>query len=76
MRDEPATIRLALGGAVRDLRTEHRFTQEELADRAGVHAHYISDIERGKRNVAIVNLTYLADAFGLSAAELLGAAGL
>lgn len=51
-------------------------TQEELADRAGVHAHYVSDIERGIRNVAIVNLTYVAEGLGLSAAELLGAAGL
>ena len=76
MRDEPAKIRLALGRAVRDLRAEHRFTQEELADRAGVHAHYISDIERGKRNVAIVNLTYIADAFGLTASDLLSAAKL
>ena len=58
------------------LRTEHRFTQEELAERAGVHPHYISDIERGKRNVALVNLTYIADAFGLTASELLGVADL
>jgi transcriptional regulator with XRE-family HTH domain len=76
MRNEPAEIRLALGRAVRELRAKHRFTQEELADLAGVHAHYISDIERGKRNVAVVNLTYVADAFGLTAAELLQAANL
>lgn len=76
MRDEPANIRTALGRTVKALRVEHRLTQEELADRAGVHAHYISDIERGKRNVAVVNLTYIADAFGLSASELLGAAKL
>jgi transcriptional regulator with XRE-family HTH domain len=76
MRDEPANIRLSLGRAVKDLRAEHRLTQEELADKAGVHAHYISDIERGKRNVAIVNLTYVADAFGLTASELLRSADL
>jgi transcriptional regulator with XRE-family HTH domain len=76
LRRSPAEIRQALGDAIRQLRTERRFTQEELADRAGVHAHYVSDIERGIRNVAIINLTYLADAFELSAAELLGVAGL
>ena len=76
MRDEPANIRQALGRAVKDLRLEHRLTQEELAERAGIHAHYISDIERGRRNVAIVNLTYIADAFGLTASDLLGAAKL
>jgi transcriptional regulator with XRE-family HTH domain len=75
MRRPPAEIQRALGQAVRDLRTERRLTQEELAERAGIHAHYVSDIERGLRNVAIVNLTYLAEAFGLTAAELLGVAG-
>lgn len=76
MRGEPADIRQALGHAIKELRVEQRLTQEELAERAGVHAHYISDIERGKRNVAIVNLTHIADAFGLKAAELLAAANL
>jgi len=61
---------------VRDLRTEARLTQEELAERCGIHAHYVSDIERGKRNVALVNLTYLADALGISTAELMSVAGL
>jgi transcriptional regulator with XRE-family HTH domain len=76
VRRPPADIRQALGQAVKKLRTEHRLTQEELADKAGIHAHYVSDVERGIRNVAIVNLTYLAGAFDLSAAELLGVAGL
>lgn len=76
MKRPPAEIRQALGTAVRQLRDEHRLTQEALADRAQVHAHYVSDIERGKRNVAIVNLSYLADAFDLKASELLNRAGL
>lgn len=76
MKRAPADIREALGSAVRQLRAEHHLTQEALAQRAQVHAHYVSDIERGKRNVAIVNLTYLADAFDLNASELLSRAGL
>lgn len=47
-----------------------------LAERAEIHAHYVSDIERGLRNVAVVNVTRLADAFGLTAAELLARARL
>ena len=76
MRRPPNDIRQAIGTAVRDLRTEARLTQEELAERCGIHAHYVSDIERGKRNVALVNLTYLADALGISTAELMSVAGL
>lgn len=76
MRRPPAEIRVALGRTVRQLRVERSLTQEALADRAQIHPHYVSDIERGKRNVAIVNLTYLADALDLTAAELLARAGL
>ena len=76
MMRQPSEIHQMLGKSLRDLRLERRWTQEELADRAGVHPHYVSDIERGKRNVAIVNLTYLADALEMSAAELLANAGL
>lgn len=76
MKRPPAEIREALGRAVQQLRVEHRLTQEALAERAHVHAHYVSDIERGKRNVALVNLTYVADAFDLTAADLLARAGL
>ena len=72
----PADIRQSLGNAVRELRTEHRLTQEALAELAQVHPHYISDIERGKRNVAIVNLTHIAGALDLKASALLARAGL
>jgi len=63
-------IRQAIGDALRELRAGG------LADKAGDHPHYISDIERGKRNVAVVNLTTSPGAFGMSAAELLAAANL
>ena len=72
----PDDIRQGLGDALRQLRVEQRMTQEMLAERAGVHPNYISDIERGKRNVAVVNLTHIAGAFGLHAWELLERAGL
>lgn len=76
MRRSPEEIKTTLGKTVRHLRDERRLTQEELADKAGIHPHYVSDIERGLRNVAIVNLSYLADGLGMTAAELLRAAGL
>lgn len=42
---------LALGREVRRLREAHDLTQEELADRAGLHPNYIGRIERGESNV-------------------------
>ena len=53
MQRSPEEIKQALGATVRELRRAHRLTQEDLAERAGVHAHYVSDIERGLRNVAV-----------------------
>lgn len=71
MTRSPKDIRQRLGDTVRELRSEHHLTQEAVAERAGVHPNYVSDIERGKRNVAVVNLVNLAGAFELSAGQLL-----
>jgi len=40
----------ALGGAVSEARRERELTQEELAQRGGLHESYISVIESGRRN--------------------------
>ena len=53
-------IRERFGDAVRDRREEMGLTQEGLADKAGVHRTYLSDIERGSRNVSLINIERLA----------------
>ena len=58
------------GATVRELRREHGWTQEQLAERAYLHRTYIASIEAGKRNVAIANVVYLARAFGVVPGEL------
>ena len=45
-------------------------SQEQLANRSGLHRTYISDIERGVRNVSLVNLQNIADALGVSLSEI------
>ena len=45
-------------------------TQEEFAERAKIHRTYVSDIERGSRNVSLVNIEKLAAALSLSISEL------
>lgn len=60
-----------LGAALRQQRIERGFSQEKLAEIAGLNVTYVSDIERGKRNVAILNLTRLARAMNLSVSEIL-----
>jgi transcriptional regulator with XRE-family HTH domain len=63
-------IRQRFGFAVKVRREELELTQEELAHRAGIHRTYLSDIERGSRNVSLVNIERVADALGLLTSQL------
>ena len=45
-------------------------TQEELAERAGVHRTYVSMIERGEKNVTVLSAQKVATALGVSLSEL------
>lgn len=61
---------LALSQAVRDRRESLRLTQEEVAERARLHRTYISDIERGARNLSLRSLVELARALEMQASDL------
>jgi transcriptional regulator with XRE-family HTH domain len=63
-------IRERFGFAVRSQRETLGLTQEELAEKAGIHRTYLADIERGKRNLALINIERLAAALSLSLSEL------
>ena len=57
------------------LRTAAGISQEELADRAGLHRTYISSIERAQRNISLENIFLLAKALGAQPGELLNPIG-
>ena len=63
-------IRVRLGFVVKTLREQLALTQEELAEKAGIHRTYLSDIERGSRNVALINIERLAQSLAVSLQEL------
>jgi transcriptional regulator with XRE-family HTH domain len=63
-------IRERFGFAVKIRREELGLTQEEFADKAGVHRTYLSDIERGSRNVSLINIERIALALTLKLSEL------
>jgi transcriptional regulator with XRE-family HTH domain len=65
---------MALSQIVRQRREALRLTQEEVADRAKLHRTYISDIERGARNLSLKSLADLAQALDVSIAELMTSA--
>lgn len=49
---------------------ELELTQEDLADKAGIHRTYLSDVERDTRNLSLVNIEKLAAALGMKLSEL------
>ncbi len=60
-----------LAQRLRLLRTLRGWSQETLAEQAGLHRTYISGIEREERNLGLDNLDKLAQAFGVTVADLL-----
>jgi transcriptional regulator with XRE-family HTH domain len=54
-----------LGLRIRTIREEKGFSQEKLSFECGLHRTYISSVERGKRNIAVINLRKIADALGI-----------
>jgi transcriptional regulator with XRE-family HTH domain len=70
----PISELIAFGLAVRNYRQSAQLTQEQLADICGLHRTYIGSVERGERNVSLLNIHVLAAALKTSASELIGAA--
>ncbi len=62
-------IKQIVGKRVRELRNKIGISQEELADIAELDRTYITSVERGKRNISIVNVEKLAKALQVSLAE-------
>ena len=58
--NEQRRILRKFGRRVRDARNDHGWTQEDLADEAGLNRTYVGGIERGERNLALLNVNKLA----------------
>lgn len=66
----------ALGAAIRAARLERKLSQEALADAAGIDRSHMGKIERGERNVSLLNVARVATALNLTVASLMTSAGL
>ena len=62
---------VALGRAIRSNRVRFGYSQEGFAAHVGMHRTYMSDVERGERNVSLRNLLLLADALRIPLSELM-----
>lgn len=75
MADEaPSSDLKSFGLALRTLRERANLSQEALAHICGLHRTYIGSVERGERNVGLLNVHVLAEALNVAAYELIRAA--
>ena len=58
------------GQRVRALRSERGWSQEDFAAECEVHRTYMGGVERGERNVSLVNIERIARALGMTLSEL------
>ena len=58
----PDILQLAYGDALRKFRKAIKLSQMKVADKAEVHFTYLSDIERGNRNLSLLNIVRIARA--------------
>lgn len=60
-----------VGAKVREARKSRGMSQESLALASDLDRSYVGSVERGERNIAIINLKKIADALRVNASELL-----
>lgn len=65
-----------LGIAIRQIRVEAGWSQEELSVQSGLHRTYIGAVERGEKNLTLRNAVRVAKALGVSASAILAIAEL
>lgn len=65
-----ADLLVRLGNRIRKLRGQHGWTQAEMAERVGIDRSFLADVERGKRNISILNLAMIAQGLGVTLAQM------
>lgn len=63
-------IRVKFGKTLRRLRKNQSVSQEAFAAKCDLHRTYISDIERGERNVSLENIEKIANVLNMQISEL------
>ena len=73
MREDAAL--LEFGKTVQAARNKLKISQEKLAELSELDRTYISSVERGQRNISILNILKIANALGVTASSLLNGLG-
>lgn len=67
----PIDPKVLFGKRLAQLRLKHKWSQEQLALESGLARSYLGGVERGQRNIALLNICRLAETLGVPASELM-----
>lgn len=63
-------IKFYFGQAVREYRLKRKLSQEQLAELADLHRSYISDVERGAKNISLISIDKVCKALKIKMSDL------
>jgi transcriptional regulator with XRE-family HTH domain len=66
----PEDLLARLGKRIRKLRQQRSWTQVEMAEKVGIDRSFLADVERGNRNISVLNLELIAKGLGVSLSRL------
>lgn len=67
---EDKYIKTQFGHTIKELRLSKNISQEKFAEIVGLHRTYISEVERGARNVSLINIIRIAEGLEIKPSEL------
>ena len=67
----PTDPRIIFGKRIRALRLARHLSQEKLAELADLHRNYVGGVERGERNVSLLNIVKLAHGLSVRPTKLI-----
>ncbi len=68
----PDNVVRKVGRRIKELRQKKGWSQEKLAEEAGLHRTYIGQVERGEKSIGVDHLRRVAVALGVQPSEILG----
>jgi transcriptional regulator with XRE-family HTH domain len=66
----PEQLLVRLGERIRKLRKQHGWTQAEMSEKVGIDRSFLADVERGKRNISILNLYHISKGLRVTLSQL------